>query len=391
MRALRPLITLTFVLIALTPALGHPSRAGAQTVDETEQEARAAERRADASAGLVDAAVARRSDIEAQLATSISRISDLSAELSAVSSSLDSLAAQIAHGDAELSGIETDIEAHAVDAYMTALAGPGMSFVNSDNVEQAMVTGQVVGDVVNSGAARINDLIVRRDALEGLRQDFAAQQERVAALKAEVDAEVENLASLYDEADAAVGEAIRDANAADAAYREALSAVDAAQAREEERRRQEERGTTTSTTSPTPPEEDEERAATTTTTAPPAPTTTTDGGGGGGGTYDLPPAVERWRSLAAAYFPGNRVDEALAIIGCESLGDPDAYNPYSGASGLFQFLPATWASTSPKAGFSGASPFDPEANMGTAAWLAKRYADIGQGYWSPWSCRRVLG
>jgi septal ring factor EnvC (AmiA/AmiB activator) len=388
MRALRPLTALAFVLIALATALGNPGRAGAQTVDETEQEARAAERRAEAAAGLVDEAVARRSDIEAQLATSISRISDLSAELSAVSASLDSLAAQIAHGDAELSGIESDIEAHAVDAYMTALAGPGMSFVNSDNVEQAMVTGQVVGDVVNSGAARINELIVRRDALESLRQDFEVQQERVAALKAELDAEVEHLATLYDEADAAVGQAVRDANAADAAYREALSAVDAAQAREEERQRQEERGTTT--TSPTPPDNDAEQA-TTTTTAPPAPTTTTpDDGGGGGGTFDFPPAVERWRSLVAAYFPGSRVDEALAIIDCESLGDPDAYNPYSGASGLFQFLPATWASTSPKAGFSGASPFDPEANIGTAAWLANRYAEIGQGYWSPWSCRRVL-
>jgi peptidoglycan hydrolase CwlO-like protein len=390
MRALRPLIVFGFVLVALTTALGHSGRAGAQTVDETEQEARAAERRANAAAGLVDEAVARRSDIEAQLATSISRISDLSAELSAVSSSLDSLAAQIAHGDAELSGIETDIEAHAVDAYMTALAGPGMSFVNSDNVEQAMVTGQVVGDVVNSGAARINELIARRDALETLRQDFATQQERVAALKAEVDAEIEHLATLYDEADSAVGRAVRDANAADAAYRDALSAVDAAQAREDERRRQEERGTTTTITSPAPPEDDGEQVTTTTTTEPPAPTTTTDGGGGGG-TFDFPPAVERWRSLAAAYFPGNRVDEALAIIDCESLGDPDAYNPYSGASGLFQFLPATWASTSPKAGFSGASPFDPEANMGTAAWLANRYAEIGQGYWSPWSCRRVLG
>jgi peptidoglycan hydrolase CwlO-like protein len=390
MRALRPLIVFGFVLVALTTALGHSGRAGAQTVDETEQEARAAERRANAAAGLVDEAVARRSDIEAQLATSISRISDLSAELSAVSSSLDSLAAQIAHGDAELSGIETDIEAHAVDAYMTALAGPGMSFVNSDNVEQAMVTGQVVGDVVNSGAARINELIARRDALETLRQDFATQQERVAALKAEVDAEIEHLATLYDEADAAVGRAVRDANAADAAYRDALSAVDAAQAREDERRRQEERGTATTITSPAPPEDDGEQVTTTTTTEPPAPTTTTDGGGGGG-TFDFPPAVERWRSLAAAYFPGNRVDEALAIIDCESLGDPDAYNPYSGASGLFQFLPATWASTSPKAGFSGASPFDPEANMGTAAWLANRYAEIGQGYWSPWSCRRVLG
>jgi peptidoglycan hydrolase CwlO-like protein len=387
MRALRPLITLALVLLALTMAQAHPDPAGAQTVGETEQEARAAERRAEAAAGLVDSALARRSEIEAQLAASITRISDLSAELSTVSASLDSLAAQIAHGDAELSGIESDIETHAIDAYMTALAGPGMSFVNSDNVEEALVTGQVVGDVVGSGAARVNELIARRDALEGLRQDFELQHERVASLRAEVDAEVEHLASLYDEADAAVGQAVREASAADAAHREALSAVDAAQAREEERRRQEQRGTTT--TIPTSPGEDDE--AGTTTTAPPAPTTTTDDGGGGGGTWDFPPAVERWRSLVAVYFPGSRVDEALAVIDCESLGDPDAYNPYSGASGLFQFLPATWASTAPKAGFSGASPFDPEANIGTAAWLANRYAELGQGYWSPWSCRRVLG
>jgi soluble lytic murein transglycosylase-like protein len=95
--------------------------------------------------------------------------------------------------------------------------------------------------------------------------------------------------------------------------------------------------------------------------------------------------------LVATYFPSSRVDEALAILQCESLGDPDAYNPYSGASGLYQFLPSTWASTSPKAGFSSASPFDPEANVGTAAWLANRYHELGQGYWAPWSCRRVLG
>ncbi|HEU4916821.1 MAG TPA: transglycosylase SLT domain-containing protein [Acidimicrobiia bacterium] len=389
MRALRPLVAIPLVLLGLTAAVGHPVRAGAQTLEESEEEARAAERRAEAASGLVDGAVARRADIEAKLATSISRISDLSAELSSVSSSLDTLASQIAHGDAELSGIQADIEVHAVDAYMTALAGPGMNFVNSDNVEQALVTGQVVGDVVTSGAARVNELVARREALERLREDFEVQEQRVAALKAEVDAEVEHLAALYDEADAAVGQAVREANAADAAHRDALSAVDAAQAREAERRRQEERGTTT--TNPPPPADDGgETTATTATTTPPAPTTTV-ADGGGGGTSDFPPAVERWRSLAAAYFPGGRVDEALAIIDCESLGDPDAYNPYSGASGLFQFLPATWASTSPQAGFSGASPFDPEANVGTAAWLANRYAELGQGYWSPWSCRRVLG
>jgi len=389
MRALRSLTLLALLsTFALGVAIADHHPAHAQTVDESEEEAEAAERQAEVAAGLVDTAVARRADIESELAISITRISDLSAQLSAVSSDLDSLKAQIAYGDAELTGIEAEIETHAVDAYMDALVGPGVSFVNTANVEQAMVTGQVVGDVVTSGAARVNELVVRREALDRLQADYQEQQERVAALKAEVDAEIEHLATLYDEADAAVGRAVRDAGAADAAYREALSAVDAAQAREEERRRQEERAP--ATTSP-PPEEEEDTPPTT--TPPPETPDTTDGGGGGGGggDWDFPPAVERWRSLVQAYFPSSRVDEALAILQCESLGDADAYNPYSGASGLYQFLPSTWASSSPSAGFSGASAFDAEANVGTAAWLGNRYQELGQGFWSPWSCRRVLG
>jgi Trp operon repressor len=389
MRALRSLTLLAlFSTFALGVATVDQHMARAQTVDESEEEAEAAERQAEVAAGLVDTAVAQRAEIESELAVSIARINDLSAQLSAVSSDLDSLKAQIAFGDAELTGIEADIETHAVDAYMDALVGPGVSFVNSANVEQAMVTGQVVEDVVTAGAARVNELVVRREALEDLQADYRVQQDRVAALRAEVDAEIEHLAALYDEADSAVGNAVREALAADAAHREALSAVDAAQAREEERRRQEERAP--STTTPSPEEEDE---TTTPTTAPEAPVTTDGGGGGngGGGEWDFPPAVEQWRSLVQAYFPSSRVDEALAILQCESLGDADAYNPYSGASGLFQFLPSTWASTSPQAGFSGASVFDAGANIGTAAWLANRYQELGKGYWSPWSCRRVLG
>jgi septal ring factor EnvC (AmiA/AmiB activator) len=389
MRALRSLTLLALLsTVALGVAIADPA-AEAQTIDESEQEAETAQRQAEVAAGLVDTAVARRAEIEADLAVSITRISDLSAQLSAVSSDLDSLKAQIAYGDAELTGIEADIEVHAIDAYMDALVGPGVSFVNTANVEQAMVTGQVVGDVVTAGAARVNELVVRRDALEGLQIEYREQQERVASLKAEVDAEIEHLAALYDEADEEVGRAVREASAADGAYRDALSAVDAAQAREEERRRQEERAP--ATTSPAP--EEAEDAPTTTTTPPATPDTTEagGGGGGGGGEWDFPPAVERWRSLVQAYFPSSRVDEALAVLQCESLGDADAYNPYSGASGLYQFLPSTWASSSPKAGFSGASAFDAEANIGTAAWLANRYQELGQGFWSPWSCRRVLG
>ncbi len=388
MRALRSLTPFAIALtLALGVLMGQQHLARAQTLDETEQEAETAQRQAEVAAGLVDTAVARRAEIEAELAASITKISDLAAELSTVSASLDGLRAQIAFGDTELSQIRSDIETHAIDAYMTALVGPGVSFINSETVEQAIVTGQVVGDVVNDGAARVNELIVRKDALETLQEQFRRQEERVAALKAEVDAEIEHLAELYDEADAEVGAAVREANAADAAYRGALSAVDAAHAREEERRRQQERAPTT--TAPAP--EQEQSPAPTTTAPPETPSTTEGGAGGGGGNWDFPPAVERWRSLVQSYFPASRVDEALAVLECESLGDADAYNPYSGASGLFQFLPSTWASTSPQAGFSGASAFDPAANIGTAAWLANRYQELGKGYWGPWSCRRVLG
>jgi soluble lytic murein transglycosylase-like protein len=89
----------------------------------------------------------------------------------------------------------------------------------------------------------------------------------------------------------------------------------------------------------------------------------------------------------ASYFPASRVDGALTVIQCESNGDAGAYNPYSGASGLFQFLPGTWATVSPRAGFAGASVFDGEANIGTAAWLSNYYESRGASPWSPWTCR----
>ena len=156
-----------------------------------------------------------------------------------------------------------------------------------------------------------------------------------------------------------------------------------ARVREAERERQEDRSP--STTAPSP--------VTTTTTTPsspttapqPTPTTTRPPSD-----WSFPPQVERWRGLVSQHFPAHRVDEALAIMRCESNGNPDAYNPYSGASGLFQFLPSTWATTAPKAGYPDSGPFEPEANTASAAWLAQRYEDLGQDYWRAWSCRRVL-
>jgi uncharacterized protein YraI len=50
---------------------------------------------------------------------------------------------------------------------------------------------------------------------------------------------------------------------------------------------------------------------------------------------------------------------------CESGLDPGAYNASSAASGLFQFLPGTWATTP----YAASSIFDPTANANAAAWM----------------------
>ena len=381
MRCRRTLSSLLAVTLAAA-VLAAASRARAQSVEEAEQAVGRAEEQAEVAAGLVDDAIAERSQIETELAASMVRLNELAEQLSSVAAGVDRLQGQIGFADAELLGIEADIETQAVDAYMTALSAPGVTFVNSDNVEDAMVAGLFVGDVISDGQEKLDTLVLKRRDLEALVATFVAEQEKVAELKAQVDSEAENLARLYEDADAEVAAAIREANRSAADYSEALSAVDSAQAREAEKRRQDERDPQTTSPPDTPDE------TSTSTTVP--VTATTVGGGGGSGEVTFPAAIERWRDEVSRFFPSSRVNEALAIIECESLGDPDAYNPYSGAAGLFQFLPSTWAATAPRAGFEGVEAFDGVANIGTAAWLARQYQDLGLGFWGPWSCRRVL-
>src|SRR5262245_8402330 len=44
---------------------------------------------------------------------------------------------------------------------------------------------------------------------------------------------------------------------------------------------------------------------------------------------------------------------AMCVAQRESNFDPNAYNPKSGASGVFQFIPNTWAWASVEAGYGG--------------------------------------
>jgi len=362
--------------------------ARAQSTDEAEEAVEEAEERADRASGLVDDAVENREEVERQLAESIARLNELTAELSEVGADIDRIASQVGYADVELAGIQADIETQAVDTYMTVVASPSVHVVNSGTVEKALVASSVVEDVVAEGRLTVSELFAQRKGLMDLQQTFLADQEEYASLQEEVDAEVERYTELYEQADANVAEAIREAQAADRAYREALTAVEVAQAKEDEQRRQESRKTNDDTTTTSPPTTAPSSAGTSPTTTAPQTTSSTSGGGG---SWNHPPAVEQWRSLVQQFFPSHRVEEALRIINCESNGDPDAVNPYSGAAGLFQFLPSTWASTAPKAGYPDASPYQPEANVASAAWLANRYEELGLYYWQAWNCKRLLG
>lgn len=390
MRSARPfsVLLVASLLASFAATGGAPARA--QSTNDAEDAVEDAQRRANAASGLIDEAVANREDIERQLAESITRLNELTAELSTVGADIDRISAQAGYADVELAGIQADIEVQAVDAYMTVVASPSVSVVNSGTVERALVATTVVEDVVADGRSTVSELLIKRDDLEALKEAFLADQQRYQDLQAEVDAEVANYTSLFEQADEQVAMAIRDANEADRAYRAALSAVEVARAKEEERERQEHRvevapGAATSTTTPA----GDDPPATSVTTVQPT-TSTTSGGGGGGAPWDHPGSVEQWRPLVGQFFPANRVEEALRIIDCESNGNPSAVNPYSGASGLFQFLPSTWATTAPSAGYGGASALEPEANVAAAAWLANRYQELGYPYWHAWSCKRVL-
>lgn len=347
----------------------------AQSVSEAERDAADAAAELDAASGLVGDAVANRLQIELRIADSITRLNDLSASLSAVAARLDRLEGQLGFANIELANIQEQIEVQAVDAYMTLLGSPTLSLMGTSTVENALVVSTVVEDVVTAGRQSVSALFVQRRSLEDLRVLYLQEHDEYLAARGELDAEMERLADLYAEADQAVAAAVRQSIVADEQYRSALNAVDMARLKEEERRRQEERPPTTPTTI----------VATTSTTGSGPPTTSPP--------TVFPPNIERWRPLVSTYFPAHRVDEALKILRCESNGDPDALNPYSGAAGLFQFLRGTWnglPSSISGGTYESGQVFDPVANTRSAAWLANRYEELGHYYWRAWSCRRVL-
>ena len=88
--------------------------------------------------------------------------------------------------------------------------------------------------------------------------------------------------------------------------------------------------------------------------------------------------TEQWRELVSRHFPADQVDYALAIMACESGGNPNALNlEGSSARGLFQILASLWV---PTFGVSYEAFYDPETNVRLAREI------WNQSGWEPWSC-----
>ena len=90
-----------------------------------------------------------------------------------------------------------------------------------------------------------------------------------------------------------------------------------------------------------------------------------------------PPAIAQDITDAFTPLGARALEWAMNVAWCESRYHPNSVNSSSGASGLFQFLPSTWAFT-PYAKYS---PFDPKWNALAAAWLYSRDGP------SQWECQ----
>lgn len=378
MRLFRALTAAIVLIVSIGLVIGESPEARAQDVGGAEEAAEVAEQAAAAAHSLLSEAATRRTGIEADLATSLARLTDLNARLTELSVDLDAVRQLVVQAEGNLRQVADALEVQAVDAYMRAIAIPATALVGTADAESAIVAASSIESAIASDQAIVAELAVARRQMQELTDTYLAQQAEVERLQEAADAEATRFEQLLAEADADLAAAVAEARAADGRHRAALDEVAAARAREAERQRQTERPTTTTVPGSPTPTPGTTTPTTTPSTAPPPPPVA-------GGTF--PPSVERWRPIVTQYFPAERVDGALAVMKCESNGDPEAYNPYSGASGLFQFLPSTWATASPQAGFGGASPFDGVANIATAAWFTNYYATQSMNPWSAWHCQ----
>lgn len=312
-------------------------------VDSAKQDASNAKSQLGDAQDAANVAAATKSAIEADLLAREEKAQQTTAQLDSVAANVVQLRSQIEDAELNVANLRTAAEERAVDAYMNAWSTDIGVLALSAQATQMFILQDVIETQRGDDLAQINELTIQRRVLGELRTQQESEQQRLQELQDDLRAQVSDLHNKVMETDVQLRAAYLAVDQADQKYKEALSSVASAQKAYEEAQRKIRVGS----------------------------------------------GVQRWRSLVERYFPASLVNQALAVMQCESGGNPDAVNRYSGSTGLFQFMKGTWAIASARAGFGGYSRYDPEANIAAAAWLVNYSINTGHpgGAWGHWSCR----
>lgn len=336
-------MVLAGVLMVSMPA-GPGVSAQTQTdVDKAQQEADRTKAALGQARQAADTASLAKAQAEANLMAKLDEVDQTTARLDAVASKVIELRGEIEATELTVRELRRQSEERAVEAYMSAWSTDVGMVVLSADVAQVLILEDVAATAREDDLSKLNDLSIQRRILDQLRTDQETEQANLQALQEELSRQADELEQLFAQADEQVHIAYLTLDAADRKYQEARQNVSAAKKAYEDAQRR----------------------------------------------IRIGRGVERWRPLVEKYFPASLVGQALAVMQCESGGNPDAVNRYSGASGLFQFLKGTWAVASTRAGFGGYSRFDPEANIAAAAWLVDYSIRTNhpRGAWGHWSCQ----
>ncbi len=317
------------------------SNAGAETVEDAIDDVDDAQQavgeassdRARLQRAISDLSASRNQTLD-RLLTTLSEYELRNAELEETTYMVTNLRDRLLSAEEQVSRLRASVQDRAVRAYMRGAFETNTVLWSAGTFQEAAILIQAVERTAERDGDSLGNLAATRVLLVDLRDEFETERVRLLELRDQLGSLADELESRFAATDAALGQAYRDLDGADSRYQAALSDLETAQRK----------------------------------------LSTFRGAG-------------QWRPIVERYFRPSLVEDALWVMQCESRGNPDATNPVSNAAGLYQFLPGTWTYASAAAGFAGASRYDPEANIATAAWLAHRYQDRGASPWSPWSCR----
>lgn len=271
------------------------------------------------------------------------RLSETLTTYRRVNADLESVGLKIAAQRSDMDVIRSEVikldresQERAVGAYIRSLAAPGSTLFLSGSFESMSVANETIKRASDLDEGLFEELDARRADLAEHTVELKLALDELTVLNNELAAMRIELDGLFALADERVAEAFRNLEAADAAYRDAQATLKQEQAKQR-----------------------------------------------------WTGSVEQWRWLVEKYFPADRVNEAMRVMACESRGNPNAKNPSSTATGLFQFLDGTWAWMSVLSGWSGYSRLDPEANVAVAAYLVDFSIRSGHpgGAWGHWECK----